>query len=57
MIKNTYSIQLNNPGQLFFRGKRKLLKNSEYKNIFHTVKFFRAPSVFQGKRWLLKNPE
>jgi len=41
-----------------FQGKRKLLKNSEWKKyILTTVKKFRAHSVFQGKHKLLKNPE
>jgi len=46
-----------------FQGKRKMLKNPEYKSILNAVKNFRATlsfranSVFQGKRRLLKNPE
>jgi len=40
-----------------FQGKRKLLKILNVKSIFNTVKIFRANSVFQGKRKLLKNPE
>jgi len=41
-----------------FSGQAQVTQNSRIiKNIFNTVKNFRAPSVFQGKRKLLKNPE
>jgi len=42
---------------LFFREKAELLKILNVKNIFNTVKKFRANSAFQGKGKLLKNPE
>jgi len=35
-------------GQLYFQGKRKLLKNPECKGIFNTVKNFRA-TLFSGQ--------
>ena len=44
-------------GQLFFQGKRKLLKNSECKKYIPCSEKFLGNSVFQGKRKLLKNPE
>ena len=58
MIK-IYSIQKKILGQtLFFRASAscwKILNDKKY--ILSTVKKFRARSVFQGKRKLLKNPE
>ena len=44
-------------GTLFFRASASCSKILNVKNIFNTVKNFRAQSVFQGKRKLLKNPE
>jgi len=38
-------------------GKRKLLKNPEFKVHWIQWKFWGQTSVFQGKRKLLKNPE
>ena len=41
-----------------FSGQAQVTQNSRIiKNIFNTAKNFRALSVFQGKRKLLKNPE
>jgi len=37
-------------GQLFFQGKRKLLKNSECKKYIPCSEIFQSHSVFQGKR-------
>jgi len=42
---------------LCFSEKRQNCSNPECKNIFNTVKNFRANSAFQGKGKLLKNPE
>jgi len=41
---------------LFFRASTNCSKMWMVKNIFNTVKIFRANSVFQGKCKLLKNP-
>ena len=57
MIKNIYSIQWIQ-GTLYFSGQVQVAKKSwMVKNIFNTVKNFRANSIFQGKRKLLKIPE
>jgi len=42
---------------LFFQGKRKLLKYSECKKYISYSGKFQDNSVFQGKCYLLKNPE
>jgi len=42
---------------LFFRASASCSKILNVKSIFNTVKNFRANSVFQGKRKLLKNRE
>jgi len=44
-------------GTLFFRASASCSKILNVKRIFNTVKNFRAHSVFQDKRKLLKNPE
>ena len=45
-------------GNSVFSGQAQVAQQSwMVKNIFHTMKNFRAHSVFQGKRKLLKNPE
>jgi len=45
-------------GTLCFSGQAQMCsKILNVKSIFNTVKIFRAHSVFQGKRILLKNPE
>jgi len=44
-------------GKLCFSRRRVAQKSLMIKNIFNTAKNFRAKSVFQGKRKLLKNPE
>jgi len=44
-------------GNSVFRASVCDSKLQNNKNIFNTVKNFRASSVFQGKRKLLKNPE
>jgi len=57
MIKKKYSTQWIQ-GTLCFSGQAQVAPKSwMVKNIFNTVKHFRANSVFQGKRKLLKNPE
>jgi len=50
IIKNTYSVQ-------WIQVKRKLLKNPECKKYIQCSENFLGNSVFQGKRYLLKNPE
>ena len=52
-----YSNTVNSGQTLFFRASVSCLKILNVKSIFNTVKNFRANSVFQGKRKLLKNPE
>jgi len=45
-------------GKTVFSGQAQVAQEScIVKNIFHTVKHFRAHFVLQGKRKLLKNPE
>jgi len=58
MVKNIYSIQLIQD-TLFFRAGASCSKilNVKVYSIGPTVKNFRANSVFQDKRKLLKNPE
>jgi len=48
---------VNSGHPLFFRASVSCSKLLNVKSIFNTVKNFRANSVFQGKRKLLKNPE
>jgi len=48
------TVNLGHP--LLFRASAKCSKLLNVKCIFNTVKIFRANSVFQGKRNLLKNP-
>jgi len=45
------------PGQLCFSGQAQVAKKSWTIKIQIQYSEFRAPSVFQGKRKLLKNPE
>ena len=54
MIKNTYSIQSKIRGQLSFRACASCSKILHVKNIFHTVKVFKA-SVVAQKSWMVKN--
>ena len=57
MIK-VYSVQWKFSGQLYFSGQARVAEKSwMIKYIFNAVKIFRPPSVFQGKRKLLKNPQ
>jgi len=49
------TVNLGHP--LHFRASVSCSKLLNVKSIFNTVKIFRANSVFQGKRKLLKNPE
>ena len=57
---NRYTFNTVNSGHtLFFRASAsclKILNDNKYRPIFNNSKF-RAHSVFQGKRKLLKNPE
>ena len=55
--KTTYSIQWKIPGQLCFSGQAQVVQNSWIIKYTYAVQWVRAPSVFQCKRKLLKNPE
>jgi len=56
-VKSVFNTVKNSRATLF-SGQAQVTQNSRIiKNIFNAVKIFRAPSVFQGKRKLLKNPE
>jgi len=59
MIKNTYSTQWKIPGQLCLSGQAQVAQKSWIIKNTYSVAYskFRAHSVFQGKRKLLKNPE
>ena len=48
---------VNSGHTLFFKASASCSKIQNGKSIFSTVKLYRANSVFQGKRKLLKNPE
>jgi len=52
-----YTIQWKTPGQLWFQGKREMLKNPECKKCIQYSEKFQDNSVFQNKRKLLKNSE
>ena len=56
-VKSIFNTVKNSRATLF-SGQAQVTQNSRIiKNLFNTAKNFRAPSVFQGKRKLLKNPE
>jgi len=56
-VKSIFNTMKNSRVTLF-SGQAQVTQNSRIiKNIFNTAKNFRAPSVFQCKRKLLKNPE